>query len=84
MELVVSPTQPIVPPHLPQHPVWVGAGAVQLVDEAKTGHVVSLHLPVDGKRLTLYPADSAEDQHGTVQHAQSPLHLHCEVHMTCG
>ena len=39
--------------HLVHHAVEVRSGAVHLVDERNTGHLVPLHLAVDGQRLAL-------------------------------
>ena len=57
----------------------VRAGAVHLVDERDAGHVVPLHLAVDGDRLRLHARHGAEDQHRAVEDAERPLDLDGEV-----
>lgn len=43
---------------------------------------IPFHLPINGQRLTLYAADTAQDQNGTVQNTQRAFHFHCEIHMS--
>lgn len=42
----------------PNDPPGVGADSVELVDEGDAGHVVALHLAVDGDALALHAADA--------------------------
>ena len=60
----------------------VRADAVHLVDERDARDAVLVHLAPDGFRLRLDTADGAEQRHGTVQHAQRPLHLGGEIDVT--
>lgn len=69
-------------PHLLQRPARVGSHSVQLVDEGEEGDVVALHLSVDGHGLTLDASHCTQNQHRSVQHPQSSLHLDGEIHMT--
>ena len=57
----------------------VGAGAVQLVDEAHPRHVVLVRLPPDVLGLRLHAGDTVVDRDRTVEHAQRPLDLDGEV-----
>lgn len=59
----------------------VGAHPVQFIDEGEEGDVVTLHLPVDGDGLALDTPHSTENQDGSIQHPQRPLHFNGEVHM---
>lgn len=59
----------------------VGAHPVQFVDEGEEGDVVTLHLPVDSDGLALDTSHSTENQDGSIQHPQRPLHFDGEVHM---
>ena len=65
--------------HLLHHPLRIGAGAVHLVDERQSRHMVALHLAIDGHRLTLYATHRAEHEDGAVQHAQAAFHLDGEI-----
>lgn len=67
--------------HLLQRSVWVGAHAVQFVDEREKGDVVALHLPVHRHGLTLNASHGAQHQHSAVQHSQCPLHFDGKVHV---
>lgn len=68
-------------PQLLQGSVWVGAQAVQFVDECEKGDVIALHLPVHCHGLTLNSSHRAQHQHGAVQHSQCSLHLDGKVHV---
>ena len=57
----------------------VGAGAIHFVDKRQTRHVIALHLPVNGQRLRLYAADSAQNEDRSVQHAETALDFNGEV-----
>ena len=71
-------------PLLSQHSLRVGALPVQLVDEGQGWHPIPLHLPVHSHGLALYPTHGTENQHGTIQHPEAPLHLYGEVHVPWG
>lgn len=43
---------------------------------------IPFHLSIDGQRLALHASHTAQDQNGAIQHSQSALHLHSEIHMT--
>ena len=64
--------------------VELGAGAVELVDEADTRHAVAVRLTPDGLGLRLDTGDTVEHRHGTVEHAQRTLHLDGEVDVARG
>lgn len=70
-------------PHLLQGSSGVGAHSVQLVDEGEEGDAVAFHLSVYRHGLTLDASHRAQNQHGSIQHAQRTLHLDGEVHVTC-
>src|SRR6266571_247079 len=57
----------------------VGAGAVQLVDEAHPRDVVLVGLPPDVLGLRLHAGHAVVDRDGTVQYPQRPLDLDGEV-----
>ncbi len=57
----------------------IGAGAVELVDEAHPRHLVLLGLAPDGLRLRLDAGDSVEAGDRAVEHAQRALDLDGEV-----
>jgi len=59
----------------------VGAGAVQLVDEAEARHDVTIGLAPDRLRLRLDAGHAVEDDDSAVQHAQAALDLNGEVHV---
>ena len=59
----------------------VGAGAVELVDEAEARHAVAVGLAPDRLGLRLDAGDAIEDDHRAVEHAQAPLDLDREVHV---
>lgn len=60
----------------------VGAHPVQFVDEGEEGDVVTLHLPVDSDGLALDTSHSTQNQDGSIQHPQRPLHFNGEVHVS--
>ena len=62
--------------------IVVGTHAIKFIDERNERDVVSLHLSVDGDRLTLNASDCAEHQHGAVEDSQSTFDLDGEVHVT--
>ena len=64
--------------HVDAH-VEVGAGAVELVDEADPGDVVAVRLTPDGLGLGLDARDPVEDGNRAVKHTQGALHLDGEV-----
>jgi len=64
--------------------VGIGAGAVHLVDERQTRHVISLHLAVDGNRLRLDTAHRAKHQDSAVEHAEAAFHFDGEVDVARG
>src|SRR5207248_1833016 len=57
----------------------VGAGAVELVDEAHPRDLVLLGLTPDGLRLRLHAGDSVEAGNRAVEHTQRTLDLDGEV-----
>ena len=48
----------------------IGTGTVHFVDERQTWNTVTLHLTVNGQRLSLHATDRAKYQDGTIEHAQ--------------
>ncbi len=66
--------------HVDHAPV-VGAGTVELVDEAEARDGVLVSLPPDRLRLWLDPRHAVEHDHRAVEHAQAPLDLHGEIHV---
>ena len=63
--------------HLPE----VGAGAVELVDEAEARHAVAIGLAPDGLGLRLDAGHAVEDDDRAVEHAQAALDLDGEIHV---
>ena len=59
----------------------VGAGAVELVDEADARHAVAVGLAPDRLGLGLDAGHAVEDHDRAVEHAQAALHLDGEVHV---
>ena len=59
----------------------VGAGAVELVDEAEARHAVAVGLAPDRLGLGLHAGHAVEDDDRAVEHAQAALHLDGEVHV---
>ena len=59
----------------------VGAGPVELVDEAEAGHAVAVGLAPDRLGLGLDAGDAVEDDDRAVEHAEAPLDLDREVHV---
>src|SRR5207253_9882717 len=53
----------------------IGAGSVELVDEAEARHAVAIRLPPDGLGLRLDAGHAIEDDDRAVKHAQAPLDL---------
>ena len=66
------------------HAQEVGAGAVHLVDERETRHLVLVGLAPDGFRLGLHAADGVIHHHGAVEHAHRALDFNGEVHVAGG
>src|SRR5690606_16043218 len=62
----------------------VGAGAVHLVDERKTGHAILVGLAPDGFGLGLDAAHGAVDHAGAVKHAHGALDFDGEVDVSRG
>ena len=62
----------------------VGADAVHLVDEADTGHAVTVGLAPHGFGLGFHAGDGVEHGHGTVEHAQGTFHFDGEVNVAGG
>ena len=60
----------------------VGAGAVELVDEAEARHAVAIGLPPDRLRLWLHAGHAIEDDDRPIEHPQAALDLHGEVHVS--
>ena len=69
---------------LADDPVEVGAGAVHLVDERQSRHLVPFHLAVDRHRLALHAAHGAEHEDRPVEHPQAAFHLDGEVDVARG
>ena len=59
----------------------VGAGAVELVDEAEARHAVAVGLAPDRLGLGLDTGHAVEDDDRAVEHAQAPLDFDGEVHV---
>ena len=59
----------------------VGAGPVELVDEAEARYAVAVGLSPDRLGLGLDAGDAVEDDDRAVEHAQAPLDLDREVHV---
>ena len=59
----------------------VGAGAVELVDEAEARHAVAVGLAPDRLGLGLDAGHAVEDDDRAVEHAEAPLDLDREVHV---
>ena len=70
-----------VPDHVHVAPE-VGAGAVELVDEAETRHPVAIRLSPDRLGLRLDAGHAVEDHDRAVEHAQAALDLDREVHVS--
>ena len=68
--------------HGPDGLVEVGPDPVHLVDERDPRHPILVRLPPYRLRLRLDPGNGVEQRNGTVEHAQRPLHLHSEVHVS--
>ena len=64
--------------------VELGAGAVELVDEADARHAVTVGLTPHRLGLRLDTGDTVEHRDGTVEHAQRTLHLDGEVDVARG
>ena len=64
--------------------VEVGAGAVELVDEADPGHAVAVGLAPHRLGLGLHTGHAVEDGHRAVEHPQRALHLDGEVDVARG
>ena len=60
----------------------VGAGAVELVDEAEARHAVAVGLAPDRLRLGLDARHAVEHDDRAVEHAQAALDLDGEVHVS--
>ena len=65
--------------HVVDHPVEVGAGPVELVDERQPRDPVPVGLAPDDLRLRLHAPHAAKNRHRAVQHAERPLHLDGEI-----
>jgi hypothetical protein len=59
----------------------VGAGPVELVDEADARHAVAVGLAPDRLGLGLDAGDAVEHDHRAIEHPQAALHLDGEVHV---
>ena len=62
----------------------LGAGAVELVDEADARHAVAVGLTPHRLGLRLDTGDTVEHRDGTVEDAQRALHLDGEVDVARG
>jgi hypothetical protein len=67
---------------LPSYPEGVGACSVAFVYESDPGNLVSHHLPVNGNRLRLDPADGAQHQNGPVKDSEGAFHFDGEIDVT--
>ena len=65
--------------HVVDHPVEVGPGPVELVDERQARDPVPVGLAPDDLRLRLHAPHAAKYRHRAVQHAERPLHLDGEI-----
>ena len=68
--------------HLLEGALWIGACAVDLVDEEERGDAEALKRTHEHARLRLYTLDRGDDEHGAVEHAEDALHLGDEVRVT--
>ena len=66
------------------HPVRVGAGAVDLVDEQQRGQPQPAQRAHQHPGLRLHALHRREHQHRAVEHAEHPLHLGDEVRVAGG
>jgi hypothetical protein len=64
--------------------VELGAGPVELVDEADTRHAVTVGLTPHRLGLRLHAGDTVEHRDGTVEDAERTLHLDREVDVARG
>ena len=64
--------------------VEIGAGAVHLVDERKTRHLVLVGLAPHRLGLRLHTTDRAQHEHRAIQHAQRTLDFDGEVDVSRG
>ena len=62
----------------------VSACQVHLIHKEECGHAVPLQQPPQCPGVGLDAVGAADDQHGAVQHPESPLRLGGEVHMAGG
>ena len=72
-----------VPDHR-EHPVGVGAAAVDLVDEEQRRHPQPLQGPHQHHGLGLDTLDGGYHEHGAVEHREGAVHLGDEVRVTGG
>ena len=68
-------------PNLPDDGHEIGPDAVHFVHKRNAGNMVTIRLVPHRLGLGLYPADTAEDHHGAIQHPQRALYLDGEVNM---
>ena len=59
----------------------IGAGPVELVDEAESRDAITIGLPPDRLGLRLDTRDPVEDDDRAIEHAEAPLDLDREVHV---
>ena len=62
--------------------IEIGADAVHLVGKDDARHVVPVSLAPHRLGLRLHAGHGIEQRHGAVEHAQRPLHLDREVHVS--
>ena len=62
-----------------QHPVGVGAGPIELVDEDQRGDAEPLQRPHQHAGLPLHALDRRDHQHGAIEHVQHALDLGDEI-----
>ncbi len=60
----------------------ISTGSVKLVDESQTRNLVSLHLAINGQRLSLNSTDRAKYENSTVENAQTAFDFDRKVHVT--
>src|SRR5262249_7777110 len=62
----------------------IRAGAIHLVDERQSRHMIALHLAVDGHRLTLYATHAAKHEDGAIEYAKAAFDFNGEIDVARG
>ena len=66
------------------HPIGIGADAIDLVDEQHRGHAETLQRAHQHDRLRLHALDRRQHEHRSVEHCERPFDLRDEVRVTRG